>query len=505
MLVSFGFLLAMILAGGLVALMADKLGRTLGKKRLSLLGMRPRHTATSITVVAGMVIPLFTVLFVAVVSKDAREWILKGNQAISENKDLIQQTKDLDDKIVKKNKDIDTLTSEGIGLKKRLSDGNDRLRLLNGKLVSLQGDLGRLTSEISNYQGQIKTFQNQLGSEKTQLATADKSLKATQEGLAQTTTKFNKLTNTYNTLQTLYTELDKQRNQAYQENMKITGDNADLTKLNAQLKKANDDAAANLALTKSTLEFTSLNLDKAKIDLASAQAEQRQQEELFRAWSVENVTNTRLKQLTFTVGDELARVTIPAGTDEGTSRALFANLMDQAVKVAMANGAKSNEQFSAAALFAVDDQKQQIPADVQENTIIQGLTNAQTDIVLIAACELNAYRGESVPISVRLYHSPVVYRRNDKIAETTINGSELEVQMLQDISNFLTNTLKPKALKDGMIPATGHAESFGEVPVSDLFDLVRQIKNMARPVRLAALADTDTRAGDPLHIHFRVR
>ena len=56
------FLAVVIILGGVIALIADRLGRTLGKKRLTYLKMRPRRTAEVITVAAGMLITLLTMV-----------------------------------------------------------------------------------------------------------------------------------------------------------------------------------------------------------------------------------------------------------------------------------------------------------------------------------------------------------------------------------------------------------------------------------------------------------
>src|SRR5437588_10392153 len=68
--------LMLVVLGGVIAYFADRLGRTLGKKRLSLMGLRPRHTAEVLTVAAGAVIPIVTFAIVMAASADVREWIL---------------------------------------------------------------------------------------------------------------------------------------------------------------------------------------------------------------------------------------------------------------------------------------------------------------------------------------------------------------------------------------------------------------------------------------------
>ena len=51
--------LLVVMCGG-IAYMGDLLGRRMGKKRLSLFGLRPRHTAVVFTIATGMLIAAVT-------------------------------------------------------------------------------------------------------------------------------------------------------------------------------------------------------------------------------------------------------------------------------------------------------------------------------------------------------------------------------------------------------------------------------------------------------------
>src|SRR5687768_2192673 len=77
-----GFLVVVVLASGLIAYFADWLGRKLGKKRLTIGRLRPRHTAALGTTLSGMIISVLTIVLVMAFSSDVREWILRGNEAI---------------------------------------------------------------------------------------------------------------------------------------------------------------------------------------------------------------------------------------------------------------------------------------------------------------------------------------------------------------------------------------------------------------------------------------
>jgi uncharacterized protein (DUF3084 family) len=63
----------LILVSGLVAYVGNLVGRNIGKRRLAVLGLRPRYTAQVITVITGMLITVVTLAVVLLVSDDARQ------------------------------------------------------------------------------------------------------------------------------------------------------------------------------------------------------------------------------------------------------------------------------------------------------------------------------------------------------------------------------------------------------------------------------------------------
>src|SRR5262245_23791402 len=85
----------MSVAGGACAWLADWLGYKIGKKKLSIWHIRPRHVARITVVVAGMLIPVLTILIFYAVSSEFRMWLSKGSEAVAE---LKQKTLELDQK-----------------------------------------------------------------------------------------------------------------------------------------------------------------------------------------------------------------------------------------------------------------------------------------------------------------------------------------------------------------------------------------------------------------------
>ena len=50
----------LVITGGIIAFIGDRLGTKIGKKRLSIFGLRPRHTSIIITIFTGIVITTLT-------------------------------------------------------------------------------------------------------------------------------------------------------------------------------------------------------------------------------------------------------------------------------------------------------------------------------------------------------------------------------------------------------------------------------------------------------------
>jgi uncharacterized protein (DUF3084 family) len=92
----------LILVSGLVAFIGNLVGRAIGRKRLTLLGMRPRYTAQIVTVLTGMMITVVTLAVVLLASQDAR-------QALFHLQEVQQQTRQLEQQIAAQQRELRAL------------------------------------------------------------------------------------------------------------------------------------------------------------------------------------------------------------------------------------------------------------------------------------------------------------------------------------------------------------------------------------------------------------
>lgn len=77
-------------SGGLLAYLGNQFGRQVGRRKMSFLGLRPRHTSILITVAVGMFISLFTITMIAFFSQRAQVALL-GMKALSTEKTKLQK------------------------------------------------------------------------------------------------------------------------------------------------------------------------------------------------------------------------------------------------------------------------------------------------------------------------------------------------------------------------------------------------------------------------------
>ena len=63
---------ALIVTGGAIAVIGDRVGSKVGKKKLSLFGLRPRHTSVVVTIVTGVLITTLTFAVLAAASENVR-------------------------------------------------------------------------------------------------------------------------------------------------------------------------------------------------------------------------------------------------------------------------------------------------------------------------------------------------------------------------------------------------------------------------------------------------
>lgn len=285
---------------------------------------------------------------------------------------------------------------------------------------------------------------------------------------------------------------------------KLKGDIDDLNSTIASLRQQLDENSRSARIELANLQKT---LNDVSGELKTAQEEYDRINAMLRTLYATSVA-TRTQPLSVNRGEELSRLPVGPNLSRAEARNFVLAVIGDCVTVAEQQGAKpTGPDGKSATLYGrTDDSGQRIlTVDEQIDLVTDEAAGKDWHQVLLATASYNAFRGEFVPLMIQVKPNPIVYRLGAVIAETRSDGQKSEEQIVAQLSEFLDQTLAPKAVKDGMIPAVGRSNPLGEVSPDDVLLLVRQIKSTGRVIRVQFLAAQETRAADALKLEFRLR
>ena len=195
-------IIVMIITGGAIAFIGDKLGTKIGKKRLSIFGLRPRHTSMIITVITGALITGLSIGSMAIISENVRT-ALFGMEELNETiastqkslgivtQELMQTQEEFqraDADLEKSKKEIESLKAEQnelVAESDRLKSGNERLENENSNLAAQNDDLSAYNSELSAQNQNLSNTNAELEAANRQLGEFNVTLTADNEKLSK--------------------------------------------------------------------------------------------------------------------------------------------------------------------------------------------------------------------------------------------------------------------------------------------------------------------------------
>jgi uncharacterized protein (DUF3084 family) len=135
------FILVILLLGGVIANISDRLGKHVGKSRLRLFNLRPKDTAVLVTVVTGTFLSALTLLVLFASSKPLRKGVFQID-------DVQRQLNESRKEVVRQATEKDNLQSQLFQVRGELAMTVMRLNELNQLQTKTQQELERLKKEL---------------------------------------------------------------------------------------------------------------------------------------------------------------------------------------------------------------------------------------------------------------------------------------------------------------------------------------------------------------------
>lgn len=501
----------------IVAVIADNVGRKLGKQRRSLkfkrLQVRPKHVAMIGTALTGILVSFSTIAVVTIASKDVRDWIVKGRNAIKESESLTRQNGVLDGQIRVKQTKID---AQETLIKQAATD----LKIRTAELKSRKAEIDKLNHEVKLLRPQIekyrdavklanrkrKEIEDALKSRKLALAGINSQLHEVREELRVAKETRNEAISDNQALQTKNLELFKRNQDLVQKQADLNKKIVELNASRVMVEAAREQANADLSDAKATLLGLQAQLSTTREQLQTSQSELQQA--TITSLLYRDISKVpRVASMMYKIQEEVTRLSVDDGQSVVSARAALERLLRNARFAAIERGAKPNDQYPEAGIFERRDVRtgEPITGDAITETLVSQIVRSRGPVVLVAYSSLNAFRGEPVSLDITVYANPLVYKKGQVVAESRIDGRLDDMAIFRQLSEFLSVRLKERATEAQLIPRLGTTEAFGSVSSEEIIRLVGNVKATERVVRLQALADADTRAGDPLKLTFQIR
>lgn len=164
MLVGIRILIIIAIMGGLIAYMGDKLGTKVGKRRMSLFGLRPKHTSIIVTIVTGLLVAAATVGVLTITSDSVRTALFGMDKLKAEMADLSSaveaKNKELQEQQAKLNKsraelasrtsELETVKSKVQATQAEVEEARAARDSMGEELVSIQQAYSEVNNQLAD-------------------------------------------------------------------------------------------------------------------------------------------------------------------------------------------------------------------------------------------------------------------------------------------------------------------------------------------------------------------
>ena len=169
-------IVALLLLGGVLSTLGDRLGSRVGKARLSLLGMRPRRTAVLITVLTGSLISAMSLGLMLLVSERLRVGLFQLDQLQARLAASRQA-------LARSSTELATLERERNQARQRAHQLRRELAPLLAQRKRLEQERAALSRDVEQRDAEIRRNEKELGRVRQQIVQRSKELKGLESNL----------------------------------------------------------------------------------------------------------------------------------------------------------------------------------------------------------------------------------------------------------------------------------------------------------------------------------
>ena len=176
-------ILALLVLGGILSTLGDRLGSRVGKARLSLFNMRPRRTAVVITVLTGSLISALSLGLMLLVSRQLRVGLFELDALQAKLRTSREQLQASQLERQKARSETERIEAELTIARERANTLRKELEPLQTQRDKLESDRERLSRDIKVRDADIRRTEAELNQVRNRIQAGEKELKALERNL----------------------------------------------------------------------------------------------------------------------------------------------------------------------------------------------------------------------------------------------------------------------------------------------------------------------------------
>ncbi|MEA5468878.1 DUF3084 domain-containing protein [Spirulina sp. 06S082] len=452
---------AILVLGGFLAVVGDRIGSKVGKARLRLFGLRPRKTAVVMTVVTGTSIAASTLGIIFALSESLRDGVFRLDKIYT---DLHKAQQELAQAFVEQEQVTQTLqevsqdkerVEQGLKrVEKRYQETTKQAQKLGGEVKQLRVQREKLVAQIPKLQEQVKQRDLTIRDRDGKIADQDSKIRDRDGKIADQDGILRDRTNRLASLQT-------QRNLLQ----------AEISKRDSKIQ--NLDTA--IADRDTALQGQEENLERLDRQLSFLQEEVSLLEEDRQNLRQGNVALVKGEVLSFAV----LRVIEPPAARSAVDRLLQEANRRAKEAVRPLNGEGEND---GRVVFITQAQVEQLLERIQDG---------QEYVVRVLSAENYVEQEERVRVFADVAFNERIFREGETIATVSVDTDTNTREDVKERLNILLSEAQFRARRSGVLGSI-QIEEGRVVTFSDFIDLLSQSSEPIEQIQAIAIDETYT-------------
>ncbi|NCO75719.1 MAG: DUF3084 domain-containing protein [Cyanobacteria bacterium] len=470
---------AMLILGGLIAALGDRIGTKVGKARLRLFQLRPKQTAIVITISTGILISASTLIILFSFSESLRQGVFELDEILKKRREITAQLEKVEREKKRVEQELSIAQNRQNQEKKLLNITGKELKTTQNQLKILSAQTDKINEEVKK----IVEEKTKLLAEKEQLENQSKKL---EESIVQRDNDLNnkriQIQEQENILVKQDRILQKQEQSLVDLKNKQSQLQSDIKSRDQQISKL-DQRISEKDKILNTKEQELLSLEK---ELGFFRKEVEILEQYYQTYQ-----DLRERPIAVVKGQILNLTLVK--TDKTTNLdELIDGILNEANRGVMQILGYGNNFPDQRFVQITKAQVQQIKTELSDN--------GEYLIRIVSAG--NYVQGEEkVRIFADVSPNKKVYDKNETIASIAMDSNDLNGKELQEKLDFLISVAQFRARQEGLLGQI----IIGDGKIISLINFVQNLKLTNQSIdEILAVAAKETNASGPLQINLVV-